>query len=126
MIKFFADDLIQANIGKLAPLFHELPNDEKEDELLEELLKIAQREASQYKFDKNQFFAIVKPRIDEIVELLSSIKDKKKNLKITIALLKEYYKSKKSKDINPHFADFIDAALTPVNLEVCYRGCLTR
>ncbi len=111
MIKFFADDIIQAHIPQLAPLFQKLPNEDEEKKLIKILFEKARKEASQFKFENEEaFYKIVKPRIEEIVELLALIK--KPDLKSTIAIIKEYYKyDPKFKDNNPHFADFIDASL---------------
>lgn len=126
MIKFFADDLIQANLKKIAPLFQELtskindrePYARKERELLRKLFEMVKREAPQYNFkkeDEEDFFRIATPRITEIVELLNKVRSEdpqKSDIKATIAIIKEYYKdSSNSKDNNPHFADFIDMSL---------------
>lgn len=119
MFKFFADDLILAKINQLAPLFQGLPNKKKEETLLKKLFEIAKREAPQFNFVKEHeevFFDAVRPRIQEIAELLTEIKKgdaTQSNLKSTIAIVKEYYKvSDNSKENNPHFADFIDIALS--------------
>lgn len=115
MFRFFTDDLIQANIHKLAPLLHELPS--TEGKLLEALFKIAQKEASEFKFteaDREAFNKSVKYRLDEIVELLNLVRKdpKKNNVKSTVAIIKEYYKyDTSSKDNNTHLADFVDVAL---------------
>lgn len=124
MIKFFADDLFQANVKKMAPYIQKLVdgNDKEgtEKELFSVLFKIATRKAPQFKFtlaDEEDFKRIVKPRIQEIVELFNEIKQKKKeqwkpDLKTTIAIIKEYYSYQtNSKENNPHFADFIHASL---------------
>ena len=122
MIKYFADDLIQAHVcAELAPLFQTLPNPDEEKKLLKTLFDIAKREAPLFNFTKENegsFNKIVIFRINEIVELLTSIKKKypqKTSLKLTkatIAIIKEYYKyDTKSKENNPHFAAFIDVAL---------------
>ncbi len=119
MIKFLADDLIQANIRQVAPFFQKLPNEKEEEEkLLQYLFGLAQTHAKQFGFAREHeeaFFRIVKPRIDEIVELIGLIKEenpKKSDLRSTIAIIKEYYRfDTKSKDNNPHFMDFVDVPL---------------
>lgn len=120
MIRFFADDIIRVNVKKLAPLFQNLM-DNKEDaekKLLRTLFEMANREVTQFSFTKeneDDFYRIVTPRIQEIIELFNIIKDKnpsKFNPKVLIATIQKYYHYEtSSKENNPYFANFIDAAL---------------
>ena len=112
MIQFFADDLISANIKKLAPLFHKLPDPESETNIINELLLIAQKESQQYTFDssehKAEFQAAVRPRIKEIEELIVLLRTKGnlKSFQKTELVLREYYSSHdKSIDIIEKHAD---------------------
>lgn len=118
MIKLFADDLIHDNVKEIAPFFQKLPDEKEEEKLLQFLFSTAQTQAKQFGFTKEHedtFYRIVKPRINEIVELLTLIKQKdpkKSDLKSTIAVIKEYYKSDaKPTDANPHYLDLIDVTL---------------
>lgn len=118
MNKLFADDLIVDYLDHLAPYFNKLPNKEVKKELLNELFELAQLNARQYSFNesnKSTFIEYVKPRINEIEELLQLIRKKdphQSDIKSTKAVIQEYYKSAPpTKDNNPHFADLIDVAL---------------
>lgn len=117
MFKFFVNELIEANVSELGSLLHRLPDENAKEELLEELFKIAQKEAVEFGFTQEHreiFDKIVKRRIDDIAELLILIREdpEKTDLPSTINIVKQYYKhQKKSKDNNTHFADFINIAL---------------
>jgi hypothetical protein len=120
MYKFFGDDLIQANLEYLAPLFQKLPNDKIEEDILNFLLKEAKKAAPTFHWEGKEeqaFLKKVKPRIAEITELLAEVKDKGpandkySKPKTTIALLKEFFSNEASEDNNHHFAKFIDASL---------------
>jgi hypothetical protein len=120
MYKFFGDDLIQANIEHLAPLFQKLPDASIEREILDFLFEKAQKATPVFNLvleHELAFHKSIKPRINEIAELLNEVKNKDlpnekySKPKTTIAILKEFFSSEASEDNNPHFAKFIDAAL---------------
>lgn len=100
MIKFFGHDLIAANLSKLAPLFHQLPNEEYETKIAKELTVIAQRESNQYTIDtderKREFQRIILPSINEVSCLLVELRqDPSLNtLNKTQQILEEYYSYK--------------------------------
>lgn len=118
MNKLFADDIIVDYLDHLAPYFNKLPNKQVKKELLNELFELAKINTRQYSFNegnKNTFIEYVKPRINEIEELLQLVRKKdplKSDIKSTKAVIQEYYKSAPhTNDNNPHFADLIDVGL---------------
>jgi hypothetical protein len=73
LMKNFADDLIQANLNHLAPLFKKLP---EKQALIETILKMANSEMAEFDLsipkNKEAFKNAIRDRVNEIERLLSS------------------------------------------------------